>query len=858
VTLAAGSRLGPYEILGQIGAGGMGEVYRAKDPRLSREVAIKVLPAALSADPDRIRRFEQEARSASALNHPNIVTIHDIGSQDGTLFIAMELVEGTSLRELLLEGEPLPMRKTLDLATQIAEGLGRAHTAGIVHRDLKPENVIVSKDGFVKILDFGLAKLVAPSGEEGSELQTAAAPETHPGTVVGTVGYMSPEQARGRPLDYRSDQFSFGSVVYEMATGRRAFRRGSNAETLTAIIREEPDPVAQANPRAPAPLRWILERCLAKDADDRYTSTRDLARDLRSIRDHLSETSASAESGSAEVAAPIRRTRVSLWLPLAAAAALAALGVGYFIGLRRSSPAPTFQALTFRRGTVLNARFAPDGQTVVYSAAWDGKPVEVFSARIGSPEGRPLGIPRASLLAVSSTGELAVSLGWRYISNWETRGTLARVPISGGAPREVLEDVGDADWSPDGKDLAVVRQIGGARVLEYPIGRRLYQTEAWLSHPRVSPDGKTVALIEHPDRGDNIGRIVLVEVSGKSRAITPVALLGDVAWSADGSELWSNQGPNLFRISPDGRRHPVLEMQVDGVVTDVSRDGKVLIASRPYRREMAGLAPGEERERNLSWLNWSYPCDVSRDGRRVLFEEQSLGAESVIYFRRTDGSEPVRLGTGRALALSPDGQIAAVVSPKQPDQISLMPTGPGEMRRLPRAPITYRGNGTFFPDGQKLLVHGNEPGRGTRLYLQELSGAAPRPISPEGVTLGRSRAISPDGMRIAALGPDRRIAIYSVDPREPVPVPGISMDELPIGWTQDGRSLYVTTSFGVPARVDLVDVETGRRTPWKTIDAPDPAGIHRMYPFFISEDGKAYVYSYRREVGDLYLVEGLR
>jgi eukaryotic-like serine/threonine-protein kinase len=856
MTLAAGSRLGPYEILAPLGAGGMGEVYKAKDTRLDRTVAIKVLRSDVASDPGRLRRFEQEARAASALNHPNIVTIHDIGSQDGTLYIAMELVEGTSLRVLLAQEEPLPIRKTLELATQIAEGLGRAHAEGIVHRDLKPENIIVSKDGFAKILDFGLAKLVAPSAEEGSEVRTVAAPETHPGTVMGTVGYMSPEQASGRPLDYRSDQFSFGSLVYEMSTGRRAFRRSTHAETLTAIIREEPDPIGQASPKAPAPLRWIVERCLAKDPEDRYTSTRDLARDLRSIRDHLSETSASRESGPAAVAAPVRRTRVSLWLPLAAAAVLSALAVGYFIGFRRGAPTPTFRALTFRRGTALNARFAPDGQTVVYSAAWEGKPVEVFSSRIGSPEGRPLGIPGANLLAVSSAGELAVSLRWRYVSNWETRGTLARVPVSGGAPREVLEDVGDADWSPDGKDLAVVRQVGGARVLEYPIGRRLYQTESWLSRPRVSPDGKTVALVEHPVRGDDIGRVVLVEVSGKSRAITPVALFLDLAWSANGSELWATEGPNLFRISPDGRRHPVLQMQVPGVVTDVSRDGRLLIASQPYRREMTGLAPGEERERNLTWLNWSYPCDLSRDGRRVLFEEQYLEAESVLYFRRTDGSEPVRLGTGRAVALSPDGQIAAVVSPKH-DQIILIPTGPGEIRRLPRAPITYAPNGNFFPDGRRLLVQGNEPGHGIRLYVQELGGA-PRPISPEGVTLVRSRAISPDGMRIAAIAPDRRIAIYSVEPREPVAVPGIAADELPIGWTQDGRSLYVTTAFGVPARVDLVDVETGRRTLWKTIEAPDPAGIHRMWPFFISEDGQSYVYSYRREVGDLFLVEGLK
>jgi Tol biopolymer transport system component len=856
VTLSVGSRLGPYEILSPLGAGGMGEVYRAKDMRLDRIVAIKTLRPEVASDAGRLRRFEQEARAASALNHPNIVTIHDIGSQDGTLYIAMELVEGSSLRELVAGDDPLPVRKTLELATQIAEGLARAHAAGIVHRDLKPENVLVSRDGFVKILDFGLAKLAAASAEEGSEVRTAAAPETHPGTVLGTVGYMSPEQASGRPLDYRSDQFSFGSLVYEMCTGRRAFRRSTHAETLTAIIREDPEPIGQVNPKAPAPLRWILERCLSKDPEERYTSTRDLARDLRSIRDHLSETSAVVESGAGPVAAPARRRRLSRWLPLAAAAAVAALVLGYFLGTRAPDSPPAFRPLTFRRGTLAGARFAPDGQTVVYSAAWEGNPVEVFSARIGSPESRPLVMPGARLLAVSSEGELAVALGWRYISNWEARGTLARVPLSGGAPRQVLEDVQDADWSPDGKELAVVRQVGDTRVLEYPIGRQIFQTNGWLTGPRISRDGKTVAFVEHPLRGDNIGRIVLAETSGRSRAITEVGPLGDVAWSADGADLWSTESQALFRITPAGRRTVALQIPVNGVVEDVAPDGRLLLSLIPYRREVVALPPGGTRERNLTWLNWSYPSGLSRDGNQLLFEEQALGGEYVVYIRKTDGSDAIRLGSGRALALSPDGQWTLMMASDKPNQLVLTPTGPGEARKLAPASITYAPNGNFFPDGRRFLVQGSEPGRGTRLFVQGLEGK-PRPISPEGVSFARYNAVSPDGKRIAATGPDRKIALYPVESGEPEPVAGLEPDEFPIGWTPDGRSLYVAPSSGVPARIHLVDVATGRRTLWKIIDAPDPAGILRIGPYFLSADGQAYIYSYRREVGDLFLVEGL-
>jgi Tol biopolymer transport system component len=494
---------------------------------------------------------------------------------------------------------------------------------------------------------------------------------------------------------------------------------------------------------------------------------------------------------------------------------------------------------------------------VVYSAAWEGNPVEVFSARIGSPESRPLAMPGARLLAVSSEGELAVALGWRYISNWEARGTLARVPLSGGAPRQVLEDVQDADWSPNGKELAVVRQVGDTRVLEYPIGRQIFQTSGWLTRPRISRDGKTVAFVEHPLRGDNIGRIVIAESSGRSRAITAVGPLGDVAWSADGADLWSTESQALFRITPAGRRTVTLRIPVNGVVEDVAPDGRLLLSLIPYRREVVALPPAGSRERNLTWLNWSYPSGFSRDGNQLLFEEQALGGEYAVYIRKTDGSDAIRLGSGRALALSPDGQWTLMLAPDKPNQLILTPTGPGEARKLVPASITYAPNGNFFPDGRRFLVQGSEPGRGTRLFVQGLEGK-PRPISAEGVSFARYNAVSPDGKRIAAIGPDRRIALYPAEPGEPEPIPGLEPDEFPIGWTPDGRSLYVAPSSGVPARIHIVDVATGRRTLWKVIDAPDPAGVLRIGPYFLSADGQSYIYSYRREVGDLFLVEGLQ
>jgi predicted ATPase len=288
MALVAGTRFGAYEILSPLGAGGMGEVYRARDSRLGREVALKVLPDHLAGNPERLQRFEQEARSASALSHPNIVTIYELGQVEATVYIAMELVEGDTLRRLLTAGL-VPLHKGIQIAAQVADGLAKAHEAGIVHRDLKPENLMVSRDGRVKILDFGLAKLTTPLDSDSPENSTRGGPQTGSGVLLGTVGYMSPEQASGQPLDFRSDQFSLGLVLYETAAGKPAFGKGTVAETLASVLRDDPEPVSAVNPQAPAPLCWVIERCLAKEPGERYASTRDLARDLAALRDRCSE-----------------------------------------------------------------------------------------------------------------------------------------------------------------------------------------------------------------------------------------------------------------------------------------------------------------------------------------------------------------------------------------------------------------------------------------------------------------------------------------------------------------------------------------------------------------------------------------
>jgi len=591
--LEQGSRVGPYEILAPLGAGGMGEVYRARDARLGREVALKVLPASVSSDPERLKRFEKEARSASSLNHPNIVTVYDAGESGGVAYLAMELVAGLTLRELLAEG-PLPTRRVLAIAAQAADGLAKAHEAGIVHRDLKPENVMVTKDGFAKILDFGLAKLTQPEDTSAATHAPTLSAGTAPGIVMGTAGYMSPEQAQGRPLDFRSDQFSLGSILYEMTTGRRAFARGSAPETMAAIIREEPEAIGALVPAVPVPLRWIVERCLAKAPEERYASTRDLARDLARLRDGLSEASL---TGPAPATASARRGwPIPLVLGLVAGAAVGAVAV------RSIRPAPAdWRLVTFGRGAVGRARFSPDGQTILYGAAWEGKPVQLYSTRLESAESTALPLPSASLVSVSSTGKLAIALA-------RASPVLAEVPtLAGGAPREILEDVEFADWAPGSESLAVIRDSR----LEFPIGKVLYDAPGGqLSYPRFSPTGDAIALVEsHNTTGSSAASIVVVTLDGAHKTVSSgweVAF--SLAWNPRSDEVWfsarEKAGPfgglALHAVSRSGRHRVVARGPDLLFANDISKDGRVLLAQAEWRTSMMCRPAGTTREVDLS------------------------------------------------------------------------------------------------------------------------------------------------------------------------------------------------------------------------------------------------------------------
>ncbi len=862
MALAAGTRLGPYEVLSPIGAGGMGEVYRARDTRLGRDVAIKVLPADLAANEERLKRFEKEARSASALSHPNIVTVFDIGVTDGVSWMAMELVDGDNLRKILAAG-PLPLKKLLGIAGPMAEGLAKAHATGIVHRDLKPENVMVTRENIVKILDFGLAKLTSPTGETGEATQSpTVSAATEAGVVLGTVGYMSPEQALGQALDFRSDQFSFGAILYEMIAGRRAFARPSAPETMTAIIREEPEPLSKAAPASPVPLRWIVERCLAKEREERYGSTKDLAYDLARLRDGVTDGSLSG-SGTALPAAK-RTSGVGLILGLAGLAVGAATAA---IALRKAHEGPpTYRPLSFHRGAIGNARIASDGKTILYSAAWEGKSAQIYSTRVDSPESTALPLPSADLLSISAAGKLAI-----LVLHGSDPAAIAEVSLAGGAPRELvaadppeaLQFSGQvADYAPGEDRLAVVRNGG----LEFPIGKVLVPgtADGQVAALRFLPDGKQIAYAV--TRGADNMALGIVDLAGKSNILTSGwEIISSIAWNPVAKEIWFSGRKKtnhigvveLHGISLSGKERLVAQNPQLIIVEDVTPDGRVLARSDDWPETMVCLAPGAAREADLTWLDFSESVALSDDGRDLLFVEGGAGAGAAggSYMRKTDGSSAaVRLADGwiRRQALSPDRKLVGQIVD---GAIRLVPVGAGETKRIADKDVRYI-RLMWFPDGKRLLLAGESTGRPMRMWVRDLDSGPPRPITPEGVASGK---ISPDGKLVAAANmKTEEWALYPVDGGgAPRTISGIRRGEEVIGFDDKGQGLNVY-SGDLKLHLERIDLATGRRAFVREITPADPTGVTRISTLQLTPDGRAYCYSFMRSLSRLYLVDGLR
>ena len=884
-----GQTISHYRIVEKLGGGGMGVVYKAEDTRLQRTVALKFLSEDTAKDPAALERFRREAQTASGLNHPNICTIYDISEDAGTAYIAMEFMDGQTLRHRI-EGKPMRLAELLDVAIAIADALSAAHARGIVHRDIKPANVFITRSGQTKVLDFGLAKYTAEQqlargNSMTGSMATAANPQllTSPGTAVGTVAYMSPEQAMGDELDGRTDLFSLGIVLYEMATGRQAFSGPTTAAVFDAILNREPAPALKLNSQLPARLQEILDKALEKNPKLRYQTASDFRVDLQRLKresdSHSSAKGAAgqpkalADTAGAAVApgsAPTTRSsaRRSVVAVLGAVIAVALIAGAYWEGKREGLAAsitpPTYRQLTFRGGTIRMARFAPDGKTIVYSAAWEGNPTELYTTRPESPESRAIGLSHAEVLSISGEGEMAVLLNSHNVDPYINTGTLGRVPLGGGAPREVLENVQWADWSPDGTNFAVVREFGGQSRLEYPIGKVLYETGGWISHPRISPNNDMVAFIDHPVRRDDAGSIVVVDLSGKLRTLSSGwETVWGLGWAPQGGEIWFSStkigyGRYLSAVSLSGKERLLAREPGTLTLQDVARDGRVLLTRDVPRVGMVGLAGGNGKERDLSWMDWSAPKDLSADGKTLLFTEsgEAGGANYAAYLRETDGSPAVRLGDGSALALSPDKKLVVGGLPKPPVQFFLLPTGAGEARPLTHDNINHIWT-RWFPDGNRLLFSGDEPGKGVRLYIQDIAGNPPRPITGEGVNASLF-AVSPDGKMIVMVGPDQKPGLLSVEGGEIRPIPGLDVGDAPITFTSDGHSIFVYRLGEVPAKVDNVDLATGHRQPWKQLVPPDVSGVTDISAILITPDGKNYVYEYGRTLSDLYLVNDVK
>jgi Tol biopolymer transport system component len=868
MSLAPGTKFGPYEIVGPLGAGGMGEVFRARDTRLGRDVALKILPAGFANDPDRRARFEREAQAVAALSHPNIVAIHDTGTvpagPDGgspAMYVVMELLAGQTLRERLVSGA-IPVRKAVEIAVQIARGLGAAHGKGLVHRDLKPDNVFLLDDGQVKILDFGLARQSVAADHSGAT-QTVAA--TDPGVVLGTMGYMAPEQVRGKTVDARADVFAFGVVLYEMVGGKRAFHHETAADTMSAILHQEPPDLAGSRPDLSPALDRIIRHCLEKNPNERFQSTRDIAFALEA----LSGSTVSHPSGvGATAAVPERAPRRAMSSILVAALVVAAAGGGALLSRALSADAPAslqFTMKTYEAQSIFNARFMPDHETIIFSAAPTGNRPSLYEIRPGTLEARRFGPPDTHLLSVSSKGELAVLTNAVYLNHRLFAGTLAQMALDG-APRPKAQNVREADWNPDGSALAVVSVVDRRDQLEYPAGKRIYGADGYLSDPRVSPDGTRVAFFEHPSRFDDRGFVKVVDTAGK------VTTLAGEFWGMEGL-AWTPGGASVYFAASDrgaGDRpagamsYQVYEVRADGTqpaafaltspgdftIHDIAPDGRWLATREEIRFGMIARGAGQSEERDVTWLNKCWGPFLSPAGDAVMFSDGNGGANYTVTWRKTDGSPVTKLGEGDTGGWSPDGKWALGFITSRNEGV-LYPIGTGEPRKLDTAPVT-RVESYGWLDSASLFITGSEPGKPRRPYVLPIAGGPAVPVLTENVTWGFA---APDFKHILGVDKEGSWAIYPLDGGASKPVPSVGDDD-PFAFSPDGRTIFVMKPGSIPAKVDRIDVATGQRTAFREFGPPDRTGLIRIYfnHSLFKADGSQYVYGYVKRPSTLFLV----
>jgi serine/threonine protein kinase/Tol biopolymer transport system component len=894
-----GETIGPYQVLSVLGGGGMGEVYLAEDSRLGRQIALKLLPAEFTHDKDRLRRFQQEARAASALNHPNILTVHEIELSGNVHYIATEFIDGMTLRQRISSG-PMHPGEALDVAIQVASALAAAHAAGIVHRDIKPENVMLRADGYVKVLDFGLAKLPEhPASTSRLKKAREFALNTDPGVVMGTPRYMSPEQARGLAVDARTDIFSLGVMLFEMVSGKMPFDGATASDVIAALLKDEPELLALCAPQAPLELEGIIKRALAKDQDDRYQTVTELSDDLQRLKEEiklnaqlgrigataarvqgaetvstnaslLSKSTNPAAHSQTETLSSISRKRWPIVLGLGTL--LVVVAVISLVSLKRNikktlQATQTSHPLTFRSGFISAARFAPDGKSVVYSAGFDGGPLELFSTKVDGSESHPFGIRSAGIKSVSSAGEIALLLDGEL--NWaDTRnGSLATVSLKGGKPTVLLAGIDEADWSPDGKTLAIVRVEAGEHQLESPAGNVLYKSSGWIDYPRVSPQGNKIAFLEHP-LGNDSGSVAVLDLKSKNMSLVSTGwkAVKGLAWSPSGDEIWFtgsriSKKQDLYAVTLSGQERWLYGAEVSLLLDDVSHDGRVLMAHGNSRSRILILSDDSKNEGDLTSFAWSTSADLSADGKTLLFFEWGHTEEATsVYLRKLDASEAVRLGEGKALALSPDSKWALALREKSPMQLVLLPTGGGEPRILPNHGIKEYHYGSWFPNGRQILFTALEAKDDAvlRSYVQDIDSGDMHPVTEEGTVALR---VSPNGKSVFALDPDGKYYVYPLDGAAPRPIPGLESEDEPIQWSADGLAVYVRGPGDFATKIYRLEIATGRRRLLKEIN-PNTVGLVGLDVepggVMITPDGRSCVYTYWTLLQELMLIDGLK
>ena len=863
-----GQTISHYRITEKLGEGGMGVVYKAEDTKLDRPVALKFLAPHLAQDTEIRKRFEREAKAAAALNHPNICTVYEIAEANGRTFIAMAFLEGEGL-DKRIEAGPLKLQDALDIAIQTAKGLQAAHGKKVVHRDIKPANLMIGDDGQVTVMDFGLALLT-----DRSKL-------TRMDETMGTVTYMSPEQTYGAEIDHRSDVWSLGVVLYEMVTGQEPFKGHYDKAVMYSITNEQPEPMTGLRTGVPLELEWLVGKCLAKAANERYQSAGEVLVDLSTQSKRIeSGQSAVLKTAVGQATPPPRPTpklKRATVVFLAAAGLLMLLAIAFVAGTSFSGEAPTFPTytrLTFRPGTVTSARFGPDGNTIVYSAAWEGGRRELFTTRRGSSESRSLNIQDVDILAISKTGEMALALRPpRNLdlsfgsSNSAVPAILLQASLAGGAPREVLTDVLFADFAPDGQ-LAVARTTDRRVRIELPVGNVLYETPTRISSFRVSQRDGRIAFSERPFGFAGDWQIATVNRDGAKMVLGSHANGQDnlnLVWAADGDEVWYEEGwhaaDTILALSPSGAAGIVHRSPATLRLFDVSDDGRALVSRVNLRVVTNCLAPGQKAERDLSWFDASEVDDMTSDGETILMTEFGEGGglgRWGVYLRKTTGEAAVRLGDGQAFALSPDGKMALTMSLGAPPEIVLLPTGAGEPIRIRNDDMKNYEAMDWMPDGRQFVFAGSVSGQGVRCYIQGVDGSEPRPITPEGYRFWlRQKAVSPSGEWLAAEtdGPPSLFPIEGGEERE---ILGVEPADNFAAWSADGRSVFLQADSGVPQTIDRVDLVTGKRSLWKTLVPADTVGVFDIWSVQISADEQSYCYSYGRNISDLYLVEGLQ